>query len=190
MQQDSPVAATSDAPAKKSLGARAVEELKKFAVIVVYLWILFALFALYKRMILRENGISAWNQGFAIVNALIFGKVVLIAQALKLGQGLKKRPLIWLIVGESALFSIVLILFHILEEVIRALIKDVPLASAISDAGGGSWLGFAVYAGIFFVALVPFFAIQELGDVLGGDTLRDLLFARDRRGFKLVKEPV
>lgn len=189
MQQDSK-AATGAVPAKKSLGARAVEELKKFAVIVAYLWILFALFALYKRMILRENGISAWNQGFAIVNALIFGKVVLIAQALRLGRGLRKRPLIWLIVGESALFSIVLILFHIAEEAVRAGIKGLPLASTIASAGGGTGFGFAIYAAIFFVALVPFFAIQELGDVLGGDTLRDLLLTRDRRGFKLVKEPV
>jgi hypothetical protein len=42
--------------------------------------------ATYERMLLQENGISPWNQGFAIVNALIFGKVVLIAHALNLGR--------------------------------------------------------------------------------------------------------
>ena len=66
---------------KGSLKERAFDELKAFAVITLYLWVLFVLFASYKRLLMHENGMSVWNQGSAIVNALIFGKVILIAQA-------------------------------------------------------------------------------------------------------------
>ena len=77
--------AAAAAAKKQSLEQRALTELKRYAVIVLYLWVLFALFAGYKRVLLHENGISVWNESFAIVNALIFGKVILIAQALSLG---------------------------------------------------------------------------------------------------------
>ena len=173
---------------KKSLEERALDELKKYAVITLYLWVLFVLFATYKRMLLQENGISLWNQSFAIVNALIFGKVVLIAQALNLGRGLKEQALIWVVLGKSLLFAVVLILFHIAEEAIRAWFKDLPLASAVSDFGGGTWLGLFTYAAIFFVALIPFFAFQEVAEVVGSDALWDLFIKRDRRTFKLVRQ--
>jgi hypothetical protein len=186
--QDGLETASGASAGKKSLEERAVDELKRYAVITLYLWVLFVLFATYKRMLLQENGISLWNQSFAIVNALIFGKVVLIGQALNLGKGLKEQALIWVVLGKSLLFAVVLILFHIAEEAIRAWFKDLPLASAGSDLGGGTWLGLATYAAIFFVALIPFFAFQEAAEVVGSDALWDLFFTRDRRTVKLVKE--
>ena len=126
---------------KESLEARALIELKRYAIITLYLWVLFVLFATYKRMLLQEHGISLWNQSFAIVNALIFGKVILIAQAVDLGRSLKEQALVWIVLGKSLIFAIVLILFHIVEEGIRAWFKDLPLSTALTDFGGGFWLG-------------------------------------------------
>ncbi len=186
--QDGLKAAPGAIAGKKSLEERAVDELKKYAVITLYLWVLFVLFSTYKRMLLQENGISVWNQSFAIINALIFGKVVLIAQALNLGKGLKEQALIWVVLGKSLLFTIVLILFHIAEEAIRAWFKGLPLATSVQDFGGGTWLGLLTYAAIFFVALIPFFAFQEVADVVGSDALWDLFFTRDKRSLKLVRD--
>ena len=42
-------------------------------------------------MVLQENGINVWEQGFAVINALIFGKVFLIAQDLKLDRAQARR---------------------------------------------------------------------------------------------------
>jgi hypothetical protein len=172
----------------KSFEERALEELKKYAVIVLYLWVLFALFANYKRELLHENGINVWNEGFAIVNALIFGKVILIAQALSLGGSLKDRALVWIVIGKSLLFSIVLMLFHIGEEAIRAWFKDLPLSTAVADFGGGTWFGLATYGAIFFVALIPFFVMQEAASLLGPDAPWNLMFTSGRKSFRLVQE--
>jgi hypothetical protein len=184
---------TSGAPAAavaktRSLEERALDELKKYAVIVLYLWVLFALFASYKRELLHENGINVWNEGFAIVNALIFGKVILIAQALSLGGNLKDRALVWIVLGKSLLFAIVLMVFHIGEEAIRAWFKDLPLSTAVADFGGGTWIGLLTYAAIFFVALIPFFVMQEAASVLGADALWSLMFTSGRKSFRLVQE--
>jgi hypothetical protein len=180
--------AAAAAAKKESLEERALKELKRYAVIVLYLWVLFALFAGYKRVLLHENGISVWNEGFAIVNALIFGKVILIAQALSLGGTLKDGALVWIVIRKSLLFAIVLMLFHIGEEAIRAWFKDLPLSTAVADFGGGTWLGLLTYAAIFFVVLIPFFAMQEVADVLGADALWSLMFTSGRKTFRLVQE--
>ena len=173
---------------KKSLEARALDELKDYAIITLYLWVLFVLLGLYKRMLLHENGISVWNESFAIVNALVFGKVILIAQALNVGRGLGEQALVWIVLGRSLIFTIVLMLFHIAEEAIRAWFEGLPLASSIADFGGGTLLGFVTYGAIFFVALIPFFAIREVAQIVGADALWNLFFARDRKAFKLVQE--
>ena len=81
----------------KNLKARALEETKEYLLITLYLWLLFALFAEYKRLLLQENGINLWNQTYAIVNAMIFGKVVLLGEVLKIGKRLEQHAPIWLV---------------------------------------------------------------------------------------------
>ena len=71
------------------LKERAISEAKKFVVIVGYLWMLFVLLQLHKLMILREqNPVTQFGYpvGFAFINALLLGKVILIAEALHAGE--------------------------------------------------------------------------------------------------------
>lgn len=172
----------------ESLEARVVSELKRYALITLYLWVLFVLFAAYKSFLLHENGINVWNQSFAIVNALIFGKVILIFQVLDVGKSLRDQALVWVVVGKALLFSIILILFHILEESIRAWFKDLPWSTALADFGGGTWPGLLTYGAIFFVALIPLFAFQEVAAVVGADALWKLMFTSGRKAFRLVQD--
>src|SRR5271169_270899 len=126
-------AAGAAAVEKPSLKARALDEFRHYVVITLYLWLLFALFSLYRRMILQENGIGVWGQTFAIVNALVFAKVILIAQALHLEAGLRKYPRIYIVLGNALLFTIVLIAFHIFEDAVKAWFESRPLATSIAD---------------------------------------------------------
>ena len=70
----------------EALKQKAYHELKEYILIVLYLWVIFGLFLLYKSVILNEEHISYLARGFALVNALVLGKFVLIARALHLGQ--------------------------------------------------------------------------------------------------------
>jgi hypothetical protein len=178
---------TAEAGGKKSLTERAVSELEKYAVISAYLWVLFALFSLHKREVLQEHAISVWQQSFAIVNALIFGKVILIAEALGFGKRLERRALIWSVLGKSLIFAILFVAFHIVEEAIRAWFKSQPLSAAFADLGG-TLSGLLTYAAIFFVALIPLFAFQEAARVLGSGALWNLFFRAGEKRFRLIED--
>jgi hypothetical protein len=82
----------------------------------------------------------------------------------------------------------VLMLFHIGEEAVRAWFSDLPLSTAVADFGGGTWVGLVTYAAIFFVALIPFFAMQEMASALGADALWSLMFKSGPKSFRLVQE--
>lgn len=171
---------------KKGLKERAVSELEKYAVITVYLWLLFGLFGLHREL-LQGHGISLWQQGFAIINALVFGKVILIGEALKVGKRQERRPLAWSVLYKSLIFAILLVAFHLLEEAIRAWFESRPLSTVVTESGG-SLAGIAAYAAIFFVVLIPFFAYEEVARVLGGRTLWDLFFRPHLNRVRLVEE--
>jgi hypothetical protein len=139
-------------------------------------------------MILEENGISVWQQTLAIVNALVFGKVILIAQALHLEAGLRKYPRIYIVLGNALMFTIVLMAFHILEEAIKAWFDGRPLATSVAVFGGGTLAGFLTLGAIFFVVLIPFFGIREVARAIGGQALWDLFFTGRTQTFRLVED--
>jgi hypothetical protein len=183
---------------KKSLTERAVSELEKYAVISrgwgtsrfrrskTRFWILFALFSLH-RQLLQAHGISLWQQGFAIVNALVFGKVILIGEALELGRGKASYPLAWVVLRKSLIFAILLVAFHILEEAIRAWFEGQPTSAAVNGLGG-SMAGVVAYAAIFFVMLIPFYAFQETGRILGNGALWNLFLHSGEKRFRLIED--
>jgi len=171
---------------RKSLNEHVRGELKKYVIITVYLWLLFALFSLHKQLV-QGHGVSVWQQGFAIVNALIFGKVILIGQALKVGKSFERRALFWVVLAKSLIFAILLLAFHIAEEAIRAWFKGQPLSASVADFGG-SVPGLVSYAAIFFVALIPFFAFQEAARILSGGALWNLFFHGVEERFRLIED--
>lgn len=171
---------------KKSLKQRAFGELEKYAVITVYLWLLLALFSLQKQLI-QGHGISLWHQGFAIFNALIFGKVILIGEVLEVGRGLERRALIWAVLGKSLIFAVLLLAFHVVEEMIRVWLGSEPLSMAFVGFAG-TLPGFITEVAIFFVVLIPFFAFQEVARILGNGVLWSLVFHSDKKRFRLIED--
>jgi hypothetical protein len=177
---------TAEPAGKKSLKDRAVTELEKFAVISAYLWVLFALFGLHRQLV-QGHGVSLWQQGFAIINALVFGKVMLIGEAFELGKATSSQALAWVVVRKSLIFAFLLIAFHILEEAVRAWFQGLPVSDAVTSLGG-SLGGVVAYGAIFFVVLIPFYALQETGRVLGSAALWNLLFKTGEKRFRLTED--
>jgi hypothetical protein len=171
--------------AKPGLKARAIDEIKKYLVITLYLWVLFALFSLHRTLVLEHAHVDFQEQGLAIVNALIFAKVMLIADDLKLGSRFKNYPLIYSVLWRSAAFSIVLICFHIVEGAAIAWLRGKPLADSLAAFGSGDLKGVVAFGAIWFVTLIPFFMFAEIDRVLGQDKLWRLLLARDRKSVSL-----
>jgi hypothetical protein len=96
-----------DKSRQRALQKKFYRATKEFIVIALYLWSIFDLFApLYRSVILAEVHVFAAEEGFALVNALVLGKVVLAAKELHLGDLPNDVPLIYPTFVKLILFSI------------------------------------------------------------------------------------
>lgn len=158
----------------------AIEETRKLFGIFIYLWVLLSLFSLHKALILNDESLI-YHQGFALINALALAKVVLVADIFHVGDKLKNRPLIYPIIFKSAVFAVILMCFHIIEETLVGFWHGKTLSQSIPDIGGGTLQGILMVGIIMFVVLMPFFAFRELDRVIGTEQLRSLLFGGETK---------
>lgn len=165
---------------KRDLKEWAIDEARRYAVIVAYLWVLFVIFELHKLIILRQHNIGyelGYKIGFAVVNALVTGKVILVAETLRTVDRFKEKPLIYPILFKSAIFSAIVVCFEFVEEVVVGLFHGKSIAQSIPDIGGGGVQGILMVGVIMFVVLTPFIAVGELDRVSQGE-VTSLVFKR------------
>jgi hypothetical protein len=68
--------------------------------------------------------------------------------------------------------------FHIIEEIIVGMWHGKNMIESIPAVGGGSLKGILVVGLIVFIVLMPFFALREIGIVVGNNKLYELFFVR------------
>jgi fumarate reductase subunit C len=158
------------------LKQRIFNEAIKFFGIAFYLWVMFGVFALHESVVSAKNHIDFHFYGFAVVNALILGKVLLVAEDLHFADWFKGRPLIYPILCKAVAFSALLLIFDVVEEVLVGIFKGKTIDDSIPSIGGGSPTGVFFVAIILAVALIPFFALREIGRVIGERELHSVIF--------------
>ena len=160
-----------------------MHELKEFAVIAIYLWVVLSLFEMYKSAILGEEQIDlvARRLAFALINALALGKVLLGARAPHLVDRFTHRPLVSTVLIKSAMSAVVLAAFKVLEEIAIGLYHHKSLQQSI-EVGGGTWQGILTITLIMFVVLIPYVGVMDLQTALGKDKLAQIFLARHSAG--------
>ena len=171
------------------LKERGIDEFRKFLIMFAYLWAVFALFLLNEAVILRKTDINFLAQGFALINAAVLAKVMMLADALKMGRRFDHLPMIYPIAYKSALFAVVFIVFHGIEEIVVAMIASKPVAASIPAIGGGTWMGVALIWAILASSLLPFFALREIAALMGEGRLWALMFHRGVRAEIAAADP-
>lgn len=154
------------------------EEAKQFLGIFIYLAIVFGMFVLHEWLVLSKEHIGYRFYGVAFINALIMGKIFLVAETLHFGEQFRGKPLVIPIVYKSVAFSILLVVAYIVEESVVGLFHGESLMDAIPKMGDGTIKGWFFVAVIMTFALMPFFAYRELSRAIGESELRGLLFGR------------
>jgi hypothetical protein len=169
------------ATTSRTLKQKAYREFKELLIITLYLWVIFGMFIIYKEVILAEHRIDVVAHGIALINAVALAKIMLLARAFHLGDRTDDEPLIYPTLRKSAMFSVLLTCFKILEEIVIGLFRGKAVSQSIADVFGGTWKGTFVVAVFLFVILIPFFGFSELQRVLGEGKLGQLfLHRRDR----------
>ncbi|MES1990641.1 MAG: hypothetical protein V4441_06800 [Pseudomonadota bacterium] len=151
------------------------QRISHFLIIAAYLWLLMCVFTLHNAILLSDWNILA-HLGNITFKALLFGKFVLIAEHLHLGKRAEHYALIWPITIKAALFAITIIGFDLLEEMLVEAFRGAPAATSGDIFALTSLPQIVALTFMAFIALRPFFAINELGRVLGKDHLRELFF--------------
>ena len=77
---------------------------------------------------------------------------------------------------KSALFTIVLGCFKILEDTLVGFYRHESFQQSIADLGGGTWHGVLTLVLLVFAVLIPFVGYGELGKVLGEGKLERIFF--------------
>jgi hypothetical protein len=167
------------APKKGTLGRRVRNELIEYLAIAAYLAICFGALLFYKATILESEGIETTRVGLAIVKALILGKFVLILEHLKIGHGKKSaRVVAFDILKKALLFTFLLFLLTIAEDVIVGYVHGEDARDAVKGIGGGTRPEAIATALLMFMVLIPYFAYKDIAMKLGEAALLKLLFAR------------
>jgi len=150
--------------------------------ISAYLAAFFVAFLTYRRLISRELGVTSFRYGFAIVEALVIAKVILIGKAMGVGKKTGGRALTFAVLRLSLLYAALVGVFAILEHTIEGLIHGKTLAASIEAILSEGIYEILSRTLVLFVALIPFFAIWELDRELGEGKLFNLFFRRGGQG--------
>lgn len=163
---------------KGGLKERVIEEMKAFWVIAFYLWIFLGAFVVYRRLITAEVGAPYLHFGFALVEALVIAKVILVGRMLGFTRRFEDRPLIVPVLYKSILFGVLVMLFTVLERIVEGWFHDQGLFGGLREIATVGAHEVAARVLMLIVAFVPFFAFAELGRVLGTKKLAAMFFSR------------
>lgn len=169
-------------PRQRDLKGRVSEEFKRFVVIFLYLWVVFGLLSLHKSLVLSQRHLNYQEHTFAIINAFVFAKVLLIGEKLRFGTRFSHKPLIYPILHRCFAFTVLLISFHIIESVVVGIWHGDTIRNSIPPMLGWNPKGLLAVGVICFVLLLPFFGFREIARVMGHKEMRALLFGRRDHG--------
>ena len=160
---------------KPSWKKRVIDELRKLSITVTYIWILLSVFALYREMILAQYDINYTTKfGFALINALILAKFMWLGEILQAGKRAAGRALLYSTLCNSAIFTVILMICHFLEDTLLKLWHGQSMAESFSETVKDPRDMIAT-ALLVFVVLVPFFFAKGLIQILGTDEIKRLL---------------
>ncbi len=168
--------AAHDSAASPGFKARAKEEFIDFYQISVYLAVLFCALVTYTRFVLRQHDITdeTVNYAFAIINALVIGKVILIGEMVHLGRRAQARPLYQAVAIRAALYGLLVLVFHFLEEFIKRLIHHEAPGTVLHEMRIYELIARSI---VIYCVFLPLFAFRELRRILGHEKMHELFFA-------------
>lgn len=152
------------------------QEGREFLIIFIYLALCLTMLLLFKQAILADYQISYLRHGYAIVEALMLSKIIVLGHAWRLGERYRERPLIYPTLYKALIFTLLVIIFSIIEHLLDGFLHKEKPAATIHKMLAGDWREMLASALMMFFIFIPFFAFQEVGRVIGEDKLLNLFF--------------
>ncbi|MGO9305944.1 MAG: hypothetical protein ACLP3R_19990 [Candidatus Korobacteraceae bacterium] len=158
--------------ARPGLKRKAIHEAVEFAWIFAFLAFFFCALVTYSTLLLREFHVKYLSYAFALINALIIAKVILIGELAHFGKKYEARPVLLSAIYKAVLLSLLVFGFHFVEEGIKGLLHGVSIARTFHEIRIDDLLGRSI---VIFCVFIPLFAFREFRRVLGEDQFYNLL---------------
>lgn len=144
--------------------------------LALYLFAFLAALAGYRAVLLGQGGAGAWPLLHCAIEALVLAKVMLIGNALKLGERFFQRRMFARTISRAFAFALFALAFSGTEEMVMGMLRG--------RAAGEIWnelvaLGPRLVMArgvVLFIFFIPLFAIWEIGRALGEGKLHAMFF--------------
>lgn len=166
------------AKAENTVAERVREELRKYLVISLYLYVCFGVVLLYEASVAGPDAVTTLHYGSAAIKALVIGKFILIGEALSVGAKSQGHPLLHRVAWKSLAVLVLLVVFKILEELVVGWVhgeRTGAIAAAFLERG---WVATLAPTLLMLLILVPLVSASELYRSLGHERFRALLAER------------
>ena len=161
---------------------RALDELRKLSITVMYFWVLLSVFTFHREIILANYHINySAKFGFAFINAVILAKFMWLGEILHAGKMAAGKALLYSMLWNSVLFTVILMVCHLLEEALVKVWHGQSFAASFSETVADPRNIFATML-LMSVVLIPFFFAKGLIEILGKDEIKRLLLKARTEG--------
>ena len=162
-----------ETPPKKTLKQKAEHEGKELLILTVYLGFFFCALVTYKTLLLKGYESVSLDYGFALLNALIIAKVILIGDFIKVVHKYEAKALVLSVFYKALVYGLFVFAFHLIEEVIKNLIHHGDFGKAFHEVKLDQA---AIRCLIIFCTFIPLFGFRELRRVMGEEEFQALVF--------------
>jgi len=165
---------------KPTLKERAIEELRSFKLIAIYLFVCFAVLMFYESTLSDGSSADTFSLGAAAIKAAILAKFILIGDALGVGEKSRAPRLAGAIVTKSVQLWLLLIVLSVVEELAVGKFNGHSLASTWAEYEQKSVVQMLAKSLVVLLILLPLIATREFSRTLGPGVLRGLLAEKTR----------
>ena len=158
---------------------KAMHELRELVVIFLYLAFFFCALTTYSMLLLNEYHVKYWNYAFALINALVITKVIMIGEYAKVGKKYEASALFFSAIWKAFVFSWLVFGFHVVEEIVKRLIHGADMAKASDNIRVDELAGRSI---VIFCTFIPLFVFREFRRVMGEEQFRAMVFGVKKSG--------
>lgn len=153
-------------------------ELREMLTLSLYLAFFFCALVTYNMLLLAQYQVEYWNFAFALINALVVTKVIMIGEMAKLGRRHENKSLLVSAVWKAFVFGLLVFAFHVVEEMIKRLIHGTDVVHVSKDIHLEQLAARSI---IVFCTFVPLFAFREFRRAMGDEQFQVLVFGSRRK---------
>jgi hypothetical protein len=170
---------SSQSSAKPTTKQKVVDELWDMLSIFIYLSFFFCALTAYSNLLLHKYDVQYLNYAFALINALVIAKVILIGELAHLGRKYERWPLLWSSITKAFLFCLLVFAFHLVEEMVKHVIHGERAASVFREVQIDELLSRTI---VIFGTFIPLFAFRECRRVMGEEEFKTMFFKSPQTG--------